>query len=250
MPRDRVIMPVLCGWIDGVDRGNLTLKSHVGEITAIPSLLWIIAGADETIVVDTGPGDPDVVRAQLGRNVRHDDVLDNAFTRLGVDPARVGVLVMTHLHWDHAGALERFSIAEVIVHRRELQWAVAPAPAHHSLYELGEDARSAPRWTAALPRMHPVERDSELIPGVELVHLPGHSPGLMGLTVETPAGRYVIASDAVPTYENWRDRIPPGLYTDLDACYSTFDKLAWLRATILPGHDASVLERECYGASP
>ena len=193
------IIPVLCGRIGGVDRGNLTLKHHVGETTWIPLVSGVIRSAETTIVVDTGPGE----RAASGRTVERADPIAT-LARAGVDAAGVDLLVLTHLHWDHAGGLERFPAAEILVHRVELQWAVAPAPAHRALYEL--DGEAPPRWTQSLPRMRSVDRDRELIAGVELVHLPGHSPGLMGLTVETSTGRFVIASDSVPTYENWERR--------------------------------------------
>src|SRR3954451_19760341 len=83
------IIPVLCGSITDVERSNLTLKHHTGEQTSIPSILWIIRSQSETIILDAGPGDPEVVRTELGRSFETDGDLVEKLAAVGVDPTAV-----------------------------------------------------------------------------------------------------------------------------------------------------------------
>jgi len=112
------ITPILCGSITDVERSNLTLKHHAGEQTSIPSILWIIRSGTETIVLDTGPGDAEAVRSELGRSFEPDGDLTEKLATAGVDPEGVETVVISHLHWDHAGGLDLFAYAQVYVQRR------------------------------------------------------------------------------------------------------------------------------------
>jgi N-acyl homoserine lactone hydrolase len=242
------IFPVLCGSITDVERSNLTLKRHEGEKVSIPSIVWVMRSKDETVVLDAGPGDPAVVRSELGRAFEPHGDLTETLIALGVEPAEVETVVISHLHWDHAGGLDLFSSARFYVQRRELHAAIAPVPAHEALYELDGASPAPPRWLRSRKRMTIVDGDVQLCPGLRLLLLPGHALGLMGIEVSTRSGTIVLASDAVPTFENWEDNIAPGIYVDLREAYATLDKLRTIPdAHVLPGHDYAVLERARYG---
>jgi len=103
-----------------------------------------------------------------------------------------------------------------------------------------------PRWLAHRRRMRVIERDFAVAPGLEIVHLPGHTPGCIGLCCATPGGRHLIACDAAPTYENLRDGVPPGWYTDLEEAYASLAKMREIADVILPGHDPDVLRAKRY----
>jgi glyoxylase-like metal-dependent hydrolase (beta-lactamase superfamily II) len=100
-------------------------------------------------------------------------------------------------------------------------------------------------------RFRVIHGDQELAPGISSVHLPGHSPGLQGVLIETLKGPYLIAGDCIPLYENWNgDRhekhILSGVHTDLFAYYKSFEKLEKTGATVLPGHDMRIFEKPVY----
>ena len=89
--------------------------------------------------------------------------------------------------------------------------------------------------------------------GVSVTLLPGHTPGLQGVVVETVAGRYLLPSDAVPLYENLGEPgdapIPTGLHIDVGACLRSMDRMRTLPDVILPSHDVKVLDRSVYPLS-
>ncbi|AMJ61548.1 N-acyl homoserine lactonase family protein [Bosea sp. PAMC 26642] len=240
------ITPVNSGIIHGSEWGNLTLKRHMGEKTAVPTIIWVVRGGGRTVIVDTGPGDAAFVKSLVGRSLDRAVEPEDALRKLGVDPSEVKTVVISHLHWDHSGGLDLFPNAEVIIQRSELQWGIAPLPVQSPLYEWQRPDGELPRWLLARRRMRIIDGDEEIAPGLKLVHLPGHTPGCMGLCCKTTGGRHLIACDAVPTYENLEDEVPPGWYVDLEQTYKTAAKIRKIADVVLPGHDMRVFEKDEY----
>lgn len=244
--RGFIIAPVNCGTLVGVEYGNQTLKRHLGEKVNLPTVMWLIQNGRDTLVVDTGPGDPVTARSRFGRSVERQEEPREVLNRLGVAPERVATVVLTHLHWDHVYGVDLFPNSRFLVQRDELCYAIAPPDVERHVYDHHPGLGSLPKWVSLLPRFSVVDGDIDLMPGVRLVCLPGHTPGLMGVQVETSAGDYLITSDAVPTRENWDDQVPPGIYYDLRQCYRTFDKIRRARASLLLSHDPRVFDHPRY----
>lgn len=100
-------------------------------------------------------------------------------------------------------------------------------------------------------------KEREIVEGVRLIPLPGHTPGTIGVVVETDKGPYVIAGDAVPKYGNLKgspeERLPylmSGIYTDMVAMWKSFEIIDeivehdFLR--VIPGHDPLVFQKDKY----
>jgi glyoxylase-like metal-dependent hydrolase (beta-lactamase superfamily II) len=88
---------------------------------------------------------------------------------------------------------------------------------------------------------------AEILPGIELIPLPGHTPGSQGVAVTGPGGSWVIAGDTVPLFENWNaqrpaETFPGGVYQDLYAYYASLENLVPYEDRVLPGHDERVLK--------
>jgi N-acyl homoserine lactone hydrolase len=245
---DYTITPILCGMIEGTQWENLTLKRHMGEKIAVPTVMWLVQGGGTTLVVDSGPGDPASVKQLTGRELVLDEAPAAALDRLGVRPAEIATVVLSHLHWDHSGGLDLFPNAEIYVHRRELQWAIAPLPIQEKSYEWQAPGRALPRWLGSRRRMKIIDGDRDIAPGLRLVHLPGHTPGCLGLCCNTRRGHHLIACDAVPTYENIEENVPPGWYVDLEEAYRTLDRIRDMADVVLPGHDIRVFDAPSYPA--
>lgn len=226
------------------------IKYHrdFGKFHDVAMIMFVITGGEHTVVVDTGTGDPEHAATQHGYELHRPPEQEPlaALEGIGVDPASVGTVVNTHLHWDHCSNNDLFPQAEVLIQQKELQYAIDPLEPTRKPYErLGT---AMPSWLKALNQVRSVDGDAEVFPGVGLVHIPGHTPGSQGVLVDTGSNRYVIAGDCVDTYENWNGddkatHIPNGSFTDLEAYMRSFRKLDRLGAAIVPSHDIEVVKQ-------
>jgi N-acyl homoserine lactone hydrolase len=168
----------------------------------------------------------------------------------GVNVEDVELVVNTHLHWDHCFNNEMFRKARIFVQKRELEYAISPLPVHWVYYESHQLALRA-SWLNSIDRIVAIEGDDNLLPGIDLVTLPGHTPGMQGVLVNTAGGRYLIASDCIGLFENWtgnsiHKHIPSGIHHSLEDYYKTFSKMEKICDHVLPGHDPLVFEHQEY----
>ena len=236
-----------------IEKSNLLHLTPPSGAVAAPVLMFLIEGAGKRILVDSGCAEKDWAdryhpHVRMQRTAAQDPVA--ALARCGLQPADIDVVINTHLHWDHCFNNALFANAEIIVQREELRYAVAPLPIHAGYYEAYTPG-IRPAWMAAYDRIRPVEGDEEIVAGVRVLSAPGHTAGMQAVAVETERGCYVIASDTVPTYENWEGtatlrRVPNSIHVDLEAYYRSLRRLEKLAAFVLPGHDMRVLEQEVY----
>lgn len=252
LTRTWTIRPLCFGILVDFERSLFTYGRNFGQKMNAPCIGWLLQSGSETILVDTGPPDGEFASRWHSKTVRSSEHWPDVVLRnIGVEPSTVRLIILTHLHWDHCYNLEQFSGATFVVQADELRAAVDPIPTQRSAYEVGIQGVRPP-WTAVFDRLELVRGDVELVPGVRVVLLPGHSPGLQGVLVETARGRHLIASDAVPLYENLGegDRPPviPGIHWDVAASLESLERARTLADVVLPCHDPRVLECEMYPA--
>jgi glyoxylase-like metal-dependent hydrolase (beta-lactamase superfamily II) len=205
--------------------------------------VWVVVGAAGTWVVDTGFSRDDAER----RDRRLLRSASDAVALVGVDAAAVTDVVLTHLHYDHAGGLEQFPSARFHVQDREMAYATGrhmtqttlshPFTAAHvaHLVELVYDQRVV---------FH--DGDGTLAAGLSLHLLGGHTAGLQVVRVTSAAGPIVLASDATHFYENMDSGRPFPIVVDVGAMLQGFGRLRELASpagVVVPGHDPRVLER-------
>jgi glyoxylase-like metal-dependent hydrolase (beta-lactamase superfamily II) len=225
----REILAVRYGTLRATE-GELFHELDSGEPQSLDYFFWLLRYDDATVLVDTG-FDPEVA-ARRGRDCLCPPV--EALRRLGVES--VDRVVVTHFHYDHVGNLPAFADAELLVPARELEFWTS---------EAGRDPRFAGHveaaevdWIAA-SGARTYEGGDEVAPGVTALALPGHTPGQMGLV----AGEVVLASDAVHFYEEFEQRRPFWVFTDLAAMRASYEVLAATGGVLVPGHDPLVMER-------
>ena len=88
--------------------------------------------------------------------------------------------------------------------------------------------------------------EGEIVPGVTVHHIGGHSKGLQGVRVKTRRGPVVLAADAAHLYAHMETgRIFPITYNVAEVVegYETLKKLAASPKHVVPGHDPLVLAR-------
>jgi len=145
------------------------------------------------VLVDTGfpPGIVELSRAPdfRGPRVTKEDLIVNQLARLGVKPDDVRYVVATHYDGDHAGSLDSFPNAEIVVQR-----------AHDEAARSGLErfARIRGHWDSPNVHLRRVDGDVELLPGIELIESGGHVPGHQSVLVRLPeTGPVLLAIDAI-----------------------------------------------------
>ncbi|MBV8848264.1 MAG: N-acyl homoserine lactonase family protein [Methylobacteriaceae bacterium] len=209
----------------------------------IDYFVWVIRNRERTIVVDTG-FDHATAEAR-GRKLLIHPV--DALRALGVDPAAIRDVVITHLHYDHAGNLSAFPNVTFHLQDSEMAYATGRCMCHPRLrYPFNiEDVVTMVRRVYA-GRVNFIDGNEEIAPGVSLHHVPGHTRGLQCVRVETARGPVVLASDALHFYANAERQNPFPIVVDIAAMMESWNKLAQLAGDnrhIVPGHDPLVMKR-------
>jgi N-acyl homoserine lactone hydrolase len=246
------IHPLDLGTLIDMDKSIFTLRHNQGVKMNVPCLAWAVLGGEKNILVDSGPCDPESAVKYFKRSLvkKPDQELESALKKVGLRPDDIDIVIFTHLHWDHSFNTEKLTKAKFLVQKKELQYAVNPLPADRTAYQVGITG-IRPAWMSVFDRIKALEGETEVVPGINIVPLPGHTPGSQGVVVETAKGSWVIAGDTIPLYENWdKDqvlkRIPGGIYQNLYDYFDTLNRLGIYGDCILPGHEGKVLENKVY----
>jgi N-acyl homoserine lactone hydrolase len=168
--------------------------------------------------------------------VGEDEYFEARLAQLGLEPTDIDIVVLSHLHFDHAGNLQLFKDAgaRIICHRAEHEGAFG----FSGLFQ-GAHLKTDYEGIA----FETIDGDTELLPGVTLLETPGHTWGTMSLKVDLPeSGTMLFTSDAVYMRASYG---PPAVGAAI-----VWDNQAWLRsvekirsiaerehATVVFGHD-------------
>ncbi len=207
---------------------------------AMDYYIWVIRNGTETILVDTGY---DAKEAQLrGRPIQLDP--REALKPLGIAAEDITDVIITHLHYDHAGGLHLFPNANLHLQEAEMAFATGPCMCHDTLrapFTADHVCEAIQRLYSGKVRFY--AGDAELRDGISLHCIGGHSRGLQAVRVRTQAGWIVLASDAAHYYENALRQKPFPIVVDLQNMldgFETLNALASHPSLIIPGHDPLV----------
>ena len=179
--------------------------------------------------------------------IRDGHLLDRQLGELGVGFGDIGHLILSHLHYDHAGCVRRFPHARISVQRREHEQAFGTNPGVAYFRDEYDDPRL--QWDLR-------DGDWEAQPGLRLIDTRGHTHGHQSAIVELPeSGTMVLPFDAGDLRENFDEEIIPGECCDDEAALRAIQRLKALevecRATRLLFHDPVAIQQmrlgpECY----
>jgi glyoxylase-like metal-dependent hydrolase (beta-lactamase superfamily II) len=164
-----------------------------------------------------------------------------------VDAASVKHVILSHFHYDHVGNYALFPNATFYVQDSEMAFYTgrnASLPAFGHSIEV-DDVCALVRLNYE-KRMKFVDGSREIVPGIAVHHVGGHTAGMQIVTVAHARGQAVVASDASHYYRNFEESIPFNTLQDLPRMYSAFARIRELASSedlVLPGHDPLVLER-------
>jgi len=205
--------------------------------------VWLIRGDGREIVVDTGFSA--TMAAKRRRN--HLRCPAAGLRLLGCEAASVRDVVITHLHYDHAGNFDLFPAAKLHIQDREMQYATGRYMCHdcfRGAFEVEDVVGMVRRVYAGRVQFH--DGDAELAPGVSLHFLGGHTMGLQVVRVHTARGWVVLASDAAHFYANFEQVRPFPIVYNLGQMVDGYAKLRALAESpehVIPGHDPLVTAR-------
>lgn len=203
--------------------------------------IWLLRQGERVILVDTGYDEAEA--DARGRPIRLDP--RSALAPLGVVPEEVETVIVTHLHYDHAGGLHLFPNAKLHIQSAEMAYATGPCMCHDTLrmpFSADHICETVKRLYSGKVIFH--DGDAEVADGVTVHRIGGHSRGLQAVRVLTSAGWLVLASDAAHFYENFQSRKPFPIVVDMQDMlegFTTIERLASQPELIVPGHDPLVM---------
>ena len=222
------------------DKSMMTYQYGMGESYTIPIYCWYLEGGDKRILIDTGEMHP-IQSAEreeaIGGPIY---TFEQGLALYGLAPEEIDIVIHTHLHADHCENDYKCINATFYAHEKELARIHDPHPLDYRYVEdYILDVEENGQFVT-------LTGDTQIVPGISVVHTPVHTDGGMSVFIDTPKGKAVITGFCV-IQENYdpplairgmeMDLIPPGTHVNV---YSAYDIMADVkkRADILiPLHE-------------
>jgi glyoxylase-like metal-dependent hydrolase (beta-lactamase superfamily II) len=206
--------------------------------------IWVARRAEEVFLIDTG-FTPEAAAASGGREyyIRPSEAL----SFFNINPATLENVIITHLHYDHAGTIADFTEAEFHLQEREAAYATGKGMCHPWLrkpFQVEDIVAYVRKLYDGKIRFH--SGDAELTPGLSVHRVGGHTDGMQVVRVYTKRGWVVVASDASHYYDNMMMKSPFPVVYHMGDKLDGYDKIFELASSpghVIPGHDPLVAER-------
>jgi glyoxylase-like metal-dependent hydrolase (beta-lactamase superfamily II) len=163
----------------------------------------LIQGAGKNILIEAGIGNAKLTDKQK-RNfgVTAEAHLEESLAELGLTLEEIDLILMTHLHFDHATGLTRWRDGELVptfenavIWTTETEWAEMRHPNIRSRNTYWEQ-----NWRPIEDRVRTFKETVEIAEGIVLHHTGGHSDGHAILTIESDGECAVHMADLMPTH--------------------------------------------------
>jgi glyoxylase-like metal-dependent hydrolase (beta-lactamase superfamily II) len=210
-----------CGEGIAGDLSRWTPGMNEGKQMAFVDNCYLIKHAQGWMLWDTGVADaiaqmPDGQKPADPRAVhwKRPKTLVAQLQEVGVNPADIKYVAVSHTHADHSGNVPLFPQSTLLVQKAEYEW---PVP-----------AGQPPRFPAAYP-VNKLAGDHDVFGdgSVVILSTPGHTPGHQSLLVRLPrTGAVVLSGDLVHFKDNWDQRRVPSMNTDAAQSNASMQKVA------------------------
>jgi N-acyl homoserine lactone hydrolase len=229
---------LLSGGLLDADRSVIHPGDDSGRRVTLPVPQLLVESDGQWVLFDTGvppvaAGDPAALQREfdidpiwINPRIGGDERVDRQLAALDLAPTDLALVVNTHLHFDHCGGNALFAGIPIAVQTAELE-----AARNDGYLDV---------WDAPGLVFQPVEGDWSPVPGVEMLHTPGHTPGHQSMLVRVPGEPWLFTWDAVYTEEHWRTH-RLGAVADPVAARASVERLRRIaeeeNARLIFGHD-------------
>jgi glyoxylase-like metal-dependent hydrolase (beta-lactamase superfamily II) len=205
--------------------------------------VWAIKGPTKTYLLDTG------FDAAMGKQRNRQIVrpIEEGLAAVGLAPADISDIIISHMHFDHAGNRDMFPHATYHLQDAEMAFCTGRCmcqPFLNHSFDVKDVQAMIGRVFSGKVYFH--AGDNEIEPGLSVHLIGGHTRGLQAVRVKTRRGWVVLGSDAAHFYANFEQYRPFPVVesvADMMAGYDRMRALATSIRHIVPGHDPLVTER-------
>lgn len=222
------IKPIVAGSFgyvreDIMFEGGNPAVSHI-----VPSFIYHISAPGHSYIVDTSFSSAEKCRRIMNLWCHRESDLSGLLLANGVIPDEVESVILTHLHWDHAGNINLFPHASVICQKQDLDFFMTDL-------SLNQEYRD--ELVEVADRMTLIDGDFNISSGIILNLVGGHTPGSQTITVQTENGHIIISGDVAMHRINVNKRLPVGLSVDAKKSRLAIEKIVQSGNAVLPSHD-------------
>ena len=227
----------------------------------LPIYAWVVEHPEGIIVVDTGetarvsepgyfPWWHPYYRFGVRSWVRPEEEIGPQLQVLGIQPADVRWLILTHLHTDHAGGLHHFPKVEILVSRTEYQLASGKAglirgylPNRWPKWFAPHLIDFAPQPFGPFPSSYCLTQAGDVV----LVPTMGHTAGHLSVIVQDGSESTFLAGDTSYTQQLLLEGVVDGVSESDEAAKQTLQRIQKYLSSVptiyLPSHDPEAVKR-------
>ncbi|MPM23978.1 N-acyl homoserine lactonase [bioreactor metagenome] len=217
-----------------LDKGLMTYFMNYGEMIWIAVNAWLIKHPDGDVLVDAGAYQEDM-KKYWHEATETIQTVEAGLAAVSEKPEDIKHLIITHLHFDHALNARLFKNATVYVQKKEFEFMLNPHPMMAALYN--------PDFIAGM-KVVQIDGEAEIVPGIRVFPVPGHTPGAQAVEIDTAAGKAVISGFCSIGDVFAADGITPGIHVDALAAFDGVLKVKSRADIIIPQHDPEMAARK------
>ena len=229
-----------CGslWTANLDEMSDT-RAYLGQSKKFVASCYLIRHGDAYLLWDAGLS-RDALHQPLTQGAADSESLATTvvdqLAQLGIEPAQIAMVGISHYHFDHIGQAADFPQAKLLIGQGDFDVLSQP----------GQEARAKrlSPWMQEGAKVEKVRGDHDVFGDgrVVMLNLPGHTPGHHGLLVQLPKrGAVLLSGDVVHLRENLESAGVPSFNTDRAQSLSSMDRFSKLArnldATLIIQHE-------------
>lgn len=169
----------------------------------LPTEPILIQYEGKNLLIDSGVGSGKLNEKQL-RNfgVTEESSLVASLSKLDVTPQQIDYVLMTHLHFDHAGGLTHWegdrlvsTFPNAVILTTQIEWDEMRNPNIRSKNTYWKE-----NWEPIVQQVQPFETSKVVMPGIEIIHTGGHSNGHAVIKLTQNGETILHMGDIMPTH--------------------------------------------------